>query len=514
LPWTLFGQGPRCTEANICAKRVVVKKATPAFVGKSSKPSSAILEGTGGWNTSVLIRNGMVATPTALFEADILTEGEKITKIAKTGISNKADVTLDATDKVVVPGIIDSHTHLELGFAGAETKDSFETGTRAAAFGGVTTLINYAIPGPGEGCLSRIDKDLESARRQAWIDFGIHGVITEPVPDPIEELTKYVTAGVPSFKLFTTYRGAGLMSDDAVLHRVFTLLSQVNGLPGVHAENDAIVERLTQEFVRLGKTGAESYPLSRPDYSEEEAVSRAAFFAMLCGSPLYIAHLSTRRALSVVQERRVMQRRLFVETCPHYLVLTDEKYSGSDGIQYMMSPPLRDGSDRMALWKGLLRGDIDFISSDHVAFDRSQKDPGKGDFSKARHGIAGIELLPALIYSEGVVRRDMTPQRFVRLTSYNPAQVFGLYPRKGNIAVGADADLVVIDPRKEMTVHASELHMNVDYSVYEGMRLQGVPTATISRGEVVVRDGEPWGTPGHGRFQERKLTPGMTIDDL
>lgn len=455
-----------------------------------------------------------MATPTSLFEADILTEGAKIAKISKTGIHEKADTILDATDKIVAPGIIDSHTHLELGFAGAQTRDSFESGTKAAAFGGVTTLLNYAIPAPNEPCLARIDRDLESARRQAWIDFGIHGVITEPVPDPIEELQKYVTAGVPSFKLFTTYRGAGLMSDDATLYRVFSLLAQANGIPGVHAENDAIVERCTQELIRAGHIGPEYYPESRPDFSEEEAVSRAAFFASLCDSPLYIAHLSTSRALAVVRARRTTQRQLFVETCPHYLTLTDEKYRGPSGIHFMMSPPLRNRSDREALWQGLLQGDIDFVSSDHVAFDRAQKDPGNGDFSKARHGIAGIELLPALIYSEGVVRRDMTPQAFVRLTSYNPAQIFGLYPRKGNIAVGADADLVVIDPRKEKTVHSAELHMSVDYSVYEDMQLQGVPTATVSRGEVVVHDGQLYGTRGRGAFQERRLTRGLTIDGL
>jgi dihydropyrimidinase len=461
-----------------------------------------------------LLRNGIVATPTSLFEADVLTEGEKIAKISKTGIKEKADTTIDASHKVVTPGIIDSHTHLELRFAGTETRDTFESGTRAAAFGGVTTLLNYAIPAPDERSLSRIDRDLESARRQAWIDFGIHGVIAEPVPDPIEELTRYVNAGVPSFKMFTTYRSAGLMSDDATLLRVFSLLGQVNGLPGVHAENDAIVERRTQELVRIGQVGPEFYPESRPDFSEEEAVSRAAFFAMLCDSPLYIAHLSTRRALALVQARRVTERRLFVETCPHYLTLTDEKYRGPSGIQFIMSPPLRKESDREALWRGLARRDIDFVSSDHVAFNRDQKDPGRGDFSKARHGIAGIELLPAIIYSEGVVRRDMTPQSFVRLTSYNPAQIFGLYPRKGNIAVGADADLVLIDPRKEVTVRSSELHMNVDYSVYEGMRLQGVPTATVSRGELVVQDGQLYGSPGRGTFQERRLNRGLTIDSL
>lgn len=463
---------------------------------------------------SVLIRNGILATPTALFEADVFVDEGKIAKIAKTGIRDKADTILDASGKVVVPGVIDSHTHLELRFGGADTKDTFETGTRAAAFGGVTTLLNYAIPEQGASCLDRIDQDLRSARKQACIDFGIHGVITEPVPDPIQALTKFVLSGFPSFKLFTTYRRAGLMSDDAVLHRVFAHLAQTNGLPGVHAENDAITETLTSEFVRQGRTRPEFYPLSRPDYAEEEAVARAAYFAALAQSPLYIAHLSTRRALAVVRQRRATQRRLFVETCPHYLTLTDDKYQCDDGTLYMMSPPLRSRGDQTALWEGLLRGDIDFVSSDHVAFDREQKDPGHGDFSKARHGIAGIELLPSLLYSEGVVRRDMTPQQFVRLTSYNPARIFGLYPRKGNLSVGADADLVIIDPREEKVVRAVDLHMNVDYSVYEGMRLQGVSTATISRGEVVAKDGEFHGTPGRGQFVERTLTRGLTLDDL
>jgi dihydropyrimidinase len=463
---------------------------------------------------SVLIRNGIMATPTALFEADVFLDDGKIAKIAKTGMPETAETTIDASNQVVVPGIIDSHTHLELRFGGAETKDSFETGTRAAAHGGVTTLLNYAIPEQNAFCLDRIDQDLQSARSQSCIDFGIHGVITEPVPDPIEALKKYVMAGFPSFKLFTTYRRAGLMSDDAVLHRVFAHLAETNGLPGVHAENDAITESLTSGFVRRGQTHPEFYPLSRPDYAEEEAVARVAYFAALAESSLYIAHLSTRKALSIVRQRRATQRRLFVETCPHYLTLTDEKYRGENGIDYMMSPPLRSSGDRNALWEGLLRGDIDFVSSDHVAFDRSQKDPGHGDFSKARHGIAGIELLPSLLYSEGVVRRDMTPQQFVRLTSYNPARIFGMYPEKGNLSVGADADLVIIDPRKERRVRAEDLHMNVDYSVYEGMDLRGVPTVTISRGEVVVQDGEFHGKPGRGRFAERTLSRGLTLDDL
>lgn len=463
---------------------------------------------------SVLIRNGIFATSTAIFEADLLAEEGRVVRIAKTGIREKADTVIDASHQVVLPGIIDSHTHLELRFGGADTKDSFGTGTQAAAHGGVTTLLNYAIPEQDAFCLDRIDRDLESARSQACVDFGIHGVITEPIPDPIESLRKYVAAGFPSFKLFTTYRKAGLMSDDGVLHRVFAQLAVSNGLPGVHAENDAITERLTSELVRRGQTRPEFYPQSRPDYTEEEAVVRAAYFASLAQSSLYIAHLSTRKALAAVRARRMTQRRLFVETCPHYLTLTEEMYSRAEGIDFMMSPPLRTPSDQNALWEGLLRGDIDFVSSDHVAFDRGQKDPGNGDFSKARHGIAGIELLPSLLYSEGVVRRDMTPQQFVRVTSYNPARIFGLYPRKGNLAVGADADFLIIDPRKERVVRAEDLHMNVDYSVYEGMKLQGVPRATIARGEVVVQDGAFHGDPGRGRFVERTLTRGLSLDDL
>jgi dihydropyrimidinase len=463
---------------------------------------------------SVLIRNGILVTPAAIFEADLFADHGQIAKIAKTGIRDEADVTIDASHQLVLPGVIDSHTHIELRFGGADTKDTFETGTEAAAHGGVTTLLNYAIPEPGAPCLDRIDRDLASAKSQACIDFGIHGVITNPVPAPIDALTKYVEAGFPSFKLFTTYRAAGLMSDDAVLHRVFSHLASVNGLPGVHAENDSVTESLTAEYVRRGDTRPEFYPATRPDYTEEEAVTRAAYFAALVDSPLYIAHLSTRRALLAVRGRRASQRKLFVETCPHYLTLTDDRYRDEDGIRYMMSPPLRSARDRDALWEGLVRGDIDFVSSDHVAFDQSQKDVGRGDFSKARHGIAGIEVLPSLLYSEGVIRRDMNPQQFVRVSSYNPARIFGLYPEKGNLAVGADADLLVFDPRATRTVRATELHMNVDYSVYEGMEVRGTPTATISRGEVVVRDGEFQGSPGRGRFMSRRLTKGLTLDDL
>jgi dihydropyrimidinase len=463
---------------------------------------------------SVLIRNGIIATPTVSFSADILTEGSKIVKIAKTGTRNDADIKIDATGCIVTPGVIDSHTHLELSFAGTSSKETFETGTKAAAFGGVTTLINYAIPSQGAPCLDRIDEDLASAKRQAYIDFGIHGVITDPAPDPIERLGEYVARGVPSFKLFTTYKGAGFMSDDAVLHRVFSFLAQKNGLPGVHAENDAIVEKLTGDFVRLGKISPTFYPLSRPDYAEEEAMLRAIYIATLCQSPLYVAHLSTRRAIAAIHERRMTFRRLFVEACIHHLALTDEKYRGPEGILYVMSPPLRTKSDQTALWDGLLRGDIDFVSSDHVAFDRDDKDPGHGDFSKARHGVAGIELLPAMMYSEGVVRRNVTLQQFVRLTSYNPARIFGMFPRKGNIAVGADADLMVLDPHKEAIVKASNLHMNIDHSVYEGMKIQGIPVATISRGDVVMKDGEFYGKPGRGLFLERRLDPSLTLDNL
>jgi dihydropyrimidinase len=463
---------------------------------------------------SVLLRNGTVISPTTSVKADVLIEGERVTQIAKTGISEHADTTIDASGALLVPGIIDSHTHLELLFAGAKTKDSFETGTRAAAFGGVTTLINYAIPEMGHSCLARIDRDLGSAAKQACIDYAVHGVITEPVPDPIEELERYVAAGVPSFKLFTTYRKAGLMSDDATLRQVFTFLGAHHGMPGVHAENDAITERLTTQFIERGETAITFYPRSRPDYTEEEAVARAAYYAELCQSPLYVAHLSTRRALNVVRGRRPTQRNLFCETCPHYLTLTEEVYNREDGALYMMSPPLRTKEDRDALWKGVFRGDIDFISSDHVAFDREQKDPGGGDFSQARHGISGIEHLPPLVFSEGVSRRGMSVQRFVRLMSYNPARIFGMYPRKGVIAVGSDADIVVFDPRKEVTIRAEDLHMNVDYSVYEGTKLHGSPVATIARGEVVVQDGAFHGQPGRGQFIERVLEPGLTVQDL
>lgn len=463
---------------------------------------------------SVLVRRGTVATSTAVFEADILAENGRISKISKTGIQRDAETVIDAQGKIVVPGIIDSHVHLELLFAGAKTKDTFETGTRAAAHGGVTTIINYAIPDVGEPCLPRIDCDLESAASQACIDFGIHGVITQPIPDPIDELKAYVDRGVPSFKLYTTYRDAGLMSDDAVLHTVFEFLGTHGGMPGVHAENDAITERLTGEYVSSGQTHTEVFPKTRPDYAEEEAIARSAHFADLCDSPLFVVHLSTLRGLQVVRGRRCEQRRLFVETCPHYLTLTDEVYARNDGALYMMSPPLRSRADRDALWDGVLRGDVDFISSDHVAYDRDQKDPGGGDFSKARHGISGIEHLPAIVFSEGVGRRGMPLQHFVRLTSYHPARIFGMHPKKGEIAVGSDADLVVFDPRKEETVDVESVHMDVDYSVYEGMKLVGLPIVTISRGEVVVEEGVFHGAPGRGDFVRRELPPDLTLSNL
>lgn len=469
---------------------------------------------TEGHRLSLLIEGGTVATASNVFEADILAEEGRITRIAKSGIRGRADEVVDARGRLVMPGIIDSHVHLELYFAGAKTKDTFETGTRAAAHGGVTTIVNYAIPDRGQPCLPRIDRDLDSAAGQACIDYAIHGVITQPVPDPLDRLQAYIDRGIPSFKFYTTYRNAGLMSDDAVLHRVFGFLAKNGGLPGVHAENDAVTERLTDEFVQSGKVHTKYFPRSRPDFAEEEAITRTAYFAALCGSPLFVVHLSTERGLEVVRAKRTRQRNLFVETCPHYLTLTEEAYEGAKGALFMMSPPLRRPLDRDALWEGLKRGDVDFVSSDHVAYDKDQKDPSRGDFSKARHGIAGIELLPSIVFSEGVNRRGISLQRFVRLTSYHPARIFGMHPRKGEIAVGSDADLVIFDPRKEVTVDASDLHMNVDYSVYEGMTLQGSPEVAISRGEILVQDGEFHGKVGRGRFVERRVDPDLSLKTL
>jgi dihydropyrimidinase len=450
----------------------------------------------------LIIKNGIVVTPLEVFKADIGIKNEKIICIADQ-IEAEANESIDASGRYILPGAIDVHTHIDHWGGGAKTNDDFYSGSISAAYGGVTTFMDFAMQKKGESALESINRRRQAADGQVVIDYGLHANLTDLNEETFNSLGKIVADGYTSFKLFMTFQKAGFIVEDGTLYAVMTEMSNLGGLIGIHAENDGICEYLTSKLIKESKMGPQSHPISRPSLAEAECISRAIMLAEATACSLYVFHLTSRKGLEVISQARDRGIKVFAETCPHYLLLTEERYNGLDGQNYIMTPPLRKQDDLDSLWDGIRKGYIQIVSSDHCSYDTEQKAVGKSRFSDVTPGIPGTETLLTLLYSEGVCKGRISLRQLVEVIAYNPAKIFGLAPGKGLISVGNDADLVIFDGQKEWLLSKDTLHMATDFTPYEGLKVMGCPTDTIVRGKFVIRNGKFVGTKGYGRFIKR-----------
>jgi dihydropyrimidinase len=453
---------------------------------------------------TLLIKNGTIVTATDQYRGDVLVEGEKISTIGSS-LSVVADRTIDAMGKYVLPGGIDVHTHLDMPFGGTKSADDFESGTRAAAHGGTTTIVDFAIQYKGQTLHHAWETWMKKAEGNAVIDYGFHMIITDLSDQVEEEMDALVRQGVTSFKLFMAYPGV-FMLDDASIFRALLRTGQNGGTICMHAENGGVIDVLVKRALAEGKTAPKYHALTRPARAEGEATHRAIALAEMADVPIYIVHLSAAEALEMVTEARDRGLPAYAETCPQYLFLSYDNYEepGFEGAKYVMSPPLRPKDTQDRLWRGLAFNDLQAISTDHCPFCmKEQKTLGQDDFSRIPNGAPGIETRMSLVYDGGVIPGRISLNRFVELTSTSPAKIFGLFPRKGTIAPGSDADIVVFDHSKKTTLSAKTLHMKVDYNPYEGREVRGAVDTVISRGRVVIDAGTFTGSAGGGAFLKR-----------
>jgi len=453
-----------------------------------------------------LITNGTIVTSEGSQQADVLIEDETIAAIgsglADAGLT--ADETIDATGRYVIPGAIDVHTHMELPFGGTNAKDTFETGTRAAAFGGTTTVVDFAVQSRGASLRAGLDAWHAKAEGNAVADYGFHMIMSDVNDDTLAEMDQLVAEGVPDFKLFTAYPGV-FYSDDGAIFRAMQRTAKNGGLIMMHAENGMAIDVVAADEVAAGHTDPYYHGVARYPIFEGEATNRVIRLAEAAGVPVYVVHLSAREALDAVRQARDRGTKAFAETCPQYLFLSlDDMKNGFEGAKFVCSPPLRTADHQAELWTGLVKDDLQLVATDHCPFDfHGQKELGKGDFRKIPNGLPGVEDRVDLLHDGGVVGGRITKERWVEIVSTAPARLFGMYPRKGAVAVGSDADLVVYDPTATRTISAKTHHMDVDYSVYEGRQVRGRSDVVLSRGSIVVRNGEFTGRKGHGRFVKR-----------
>jgi len=453
---------------------------------------------------STLIKNGTIVTASDTYKADLLIEGEQITKIGKK-LKDNADETIDAKGHYIIPGGIDVHTHLDMPFGGTVSNDDFDTGHKAAAFGGTTSHIDFCIQGKRQSFKKALEGWHKKADGKSGIDYGFHVAITDLNKKTMAELPQLPSMGVTSIKLFMAYKGA-LMVDDETLFRSMRIAADNGILTMVHAENGDVIDVLVNEALEAGNTDPIYHAKTRPAHAEAEATGRAVAMAGMANAPLYVVHMTCEGALEQLRLGQKKGWNVHGETCTQYFFMTEKDLAKPrfQGAKYVCSPPMRTKADQAALWEAVADGTLEAISTDHCVFKfKGQKDMGKGDFSKIPNGVPGIEDRMMILYSEGVRKKKISLNRWVELTATNPAKLFGLYPKKGTVAVGADADIVLWNPREKKTISAKKHHMNVDYNLYEGKTVTGVPAKVFSRGELIV-DGKKWlGENGRGKFLER-----------
>ena len=460
--------------------------------------------------STTLIRNGTVVTATETRPADVLIEGERIKEVRAGLPVSGVDRVFDAAGLYVLPGGIDAHTHLDMPFGGTTSSDDFLSGTRAAAFGGTTSLVDFAIQARGTRMRDALDTWWKKAEGKAVIDYGLHMIVTDLGGAGLEDMDDMVAEGVASFKLFMAYPNV-LMVDDATIFKALSQTAKNGALICMHAENGSVIDVIVARALAEGKTAPIYHALTRPPLAEAEAVHRAIALAEIAGAPVYIVHLSCEDALNQVREARDRGVPAFAETCPQYLLLSIEELErpNFEGAKYVFTPPLRSKENLPKLWDGLKDDHLQVVSTDHCPFCfADQKILGKDDFTKIPNGGPGIENRLQLLYHHGVNAGKISLNRFVEITSTTPARIFGMYPRKGEIAPGSDADLVLWDPAALLTISASTHHMRVDYSMFEGYQVKGNARTVISRGEIIVDQGEFLGQPGRGQYLKRTARGG------
>jgi len=453
---------------------------------------------------SLIIRGATVVTAEHEFRADVVCAEGVITAVGP-GLSAPADAkVVDGTGKLLLPGGIDPHTHMQLPFMGTVASDDFYTGTAAALAGGTTMIIDFMIPGP-DGLLAGYETWRERAEKSAC-DYSFHGCVTAYSDKVAEEMGVLARdKGINSFKHFMAYKGAMMLPDDALLMS-FNRCRDIGALPMVHAENGELVYYLQQKLLREGIKGPEAHPLSRPPELEGEAANRAIVIAAVAGVPLYLVHTSAEQAVEAIIRARLNGQRVYGEALGGHLAVDDSVYRNEDVVfarAHVMSPPFRPKGHPEALWKALQAGHLQTTGTDHCAFMAEQKAMGKDDFTKIPNGCAGVEDRMSVLWELGVNTGRLTPSEFVAVTSTNAARIFNIYPRKGSVSVGADADLVLWDPTVQRTISAKTHHQNVDFNVFEGMKVAGGPSVTVSRGRVVAADGKLLAERGAGRYVPR-----------
>ena len=457
-----------------------------------------------------LIQNGTVVNADGSTTADLLIDGA-VVKEVRAGIpANSADKVVDATGLLLLPGGIDAHTHLDMPFGGSNSADDFETGTRAAAIGGTTTIVDFAIQARGTKMRTALDTWWKKAEGKACIDYGLHMIVTDLPDAGLEDMDDMVREGVASFKLFMAYPNV-LMVDDGTIFKALSQTAKNGALICMHAENGSVIDVIVARAVAEGKKAPIYHALTRPVKAEAEAVHRSIALAEIAGVPVYIVHLSSEDALNEVREARDRGLPAFAETCPQYLVLSIEELArpGFEGAKYVFTPPLRPKEHQPKLWDGLKHDHLQVVSTDHCPFCYAdQKILGKDDFTKIPNGGPVIENRLQLLYHYGVNAGKISLNRFVEITSTAPARIFGMYPRKGEIAAGSDADVVIWDPEAVHTLSVKTHHMRVDYSMFEGFGIKGNARTVISRGEVIVDKGEFFGKPGRGQYLKRAARGG------
>src|ERR1700730_8299171 len=458
----------------------------------------------------IVISGGTVVTASGGVAADVLVDGERITGLAAPGTdearawASTADRVLDAAGRYVLPGGIDVHTHMEMPFGGTFAADTFETGTRAAAWGGTTTIIDFAVQAKGTSLLATLDKWHAKADGNCVIDYGFHMIVSDVNDTTLKEMEACIGAGVNSFKMFMAYPGVFYATDGEIL-RAMRKAAETGAMIMMHAENGIAIDQLVARSLAEGRTDPVQHGLTRPPELEAEATGRAIALAKVTGSPLYGVPPSAGGAPERVTNARDTVPNVFAEPCPQYLYLSLDDLARPDfeGAKYVASPPLRPREHQGSLWRGLRTNDLSVVSTDHCPFCfKEQKELGRGDFSKIPNGIPGVEHRMDLLH-QGVVAGELSLARWVEVASTTPARMFGLYPRKGVIAPGSDADIVIYDPQARQVLSAQNHHMNVDYSAYEGMEITGRVDTVLSRGRVVIGDGTYQGSPGHGAFLSR-----------
>ncbi|HPY74440.1 MAG: dihydropyrimidinase [Planctomycetes bacterium] len=450
----------------------------------------------------LIIKNGTIVTASDMYIADLGVQDGVIVQIARCISENGAKI-VDASDCFVFPGMVDAHVHFSLPVANTVTSDDFTNGTKAAACGGITTILDFVTPAPQDSLMEAIKARRKEADGNVCIDYGLHAGITN-WSSMKHEIDAAFEAGICSFKMFMTYKERGLMSDDQALFEALEVMKKKHGMISVHAESSPVLDVLAKRYeAEYSKHGIHGLSLCRPDIIEVEAVERAIRWAELSGGRLYIVHLSTAEGRKIVREARERGVDVFAETCPQYLFLDDTVFDKQDGHLYSSCPQIKSKANQEGLWKGIYNRDISVVATDHCGFTKAQKNMWGGNFTKLPFGVPSIETVLSLMYTEGVLKRGISLHHLVQLMSYNPARIYGMYPHKGTIAIGSDADIVIFDPNYQGKIDCTQLQTNCDWSPYQNMKYQGIAKMTISRGKILAEYGKYIGEEKKGKYLYR-----------